>query len=217
MDTEYYYPFLGALAKLRKANISFVMSVRRSVRMELGSHWTNLNEILYLSIFGRSVEVTQVSLKSDKNNGYCARRPLRHFWYLTQFFLEWEMFQTTVAEEIKTYILGSKFFFFRKSCSLWDYVEKYCQRGRPHMTLGRMRIACWITKATHTHTHTHTHTKCNTHCFSTTTVARTRLNVTLQYTACLARYDSTLRKSTQAVTFPTFVQGVPGLNLYQDI
>jgi hypothetical protein len=33
---------LGALAKLRKATISFVMSVRLFVRMEqLGSYWTN--------------------------------------------------------------------------------------------------------------------------------------------------------------------------------
>ena len=23
--------------------------------------------------------------------------------------------------------------------------------------VGRMRFACWVTKATHTHTHTHTH------------------------------------------------------------
>jgi hypothetical protein len=27
------------------------------------------------------------------------------------------------------------------------------------MTIWLMRIACWITKATHTHTHTHTHTQ----------------------------------------------------------
>ena len=27
------------------------------------------------------------------------------------------------------------------------------------MTIRRMRIACWITKATDTHTHTHTHTE----------------------------------------------------------
>jgi len=26
--------------------------------------------------------------------------------------------------------------------------------GRPQMTVWRMRIACWITKGTHTHTHT---------------------------------------------------------------
>jgi hypothetical protein len=39
-------PFLGALAKLQKAIISFVMSVRLSVRMEqLGFHWTDFSEI----------------------------------------------------------------------------------------------------------------------------------------------------------------------------
>jgi hypothetical protein len=38
--------FLGALAKLRKATISFVMSVRLSVFIEqFGSHWTNFQEI----------------------------------------------------------------------------------------------------------------------------------------------------------------------------
>jgi len=29
------------------------------------------------------------------------------------------------------------------------------QPDRPQMTIWRMRIACWIPKATHTHTHTH--------------------------------------------------------------
>jgi len=37
---------LGAFAKLREVTISFVMSLRQSVRMEhLGSHWTDFNEI----------------------------------------------------------------------------------------------------------------------------------------------------------------------------
>jgi hypothetical protein len=37
---------LGAFAKVRRAAISFVMSVRPSVRMEqLGSQWTYFNEI----------------------------------------------------------------------------------------------------------------------------------------------------------------------------
>jgi len=40
------YTFLGAFAKLRKATINFVSSVRPSVRMEqLGSHWTDFHEI----------------------------------------------------------------------------------------------------------------------------------------------------------------------------
>jgi hypothetical protein len=60
---------LGAFAKLRKATISFVMSVRPSVSMEqLGSHWTDFHEIRYLRIFRNFVQKIQVSLKSDKNN-----------------------------------------------------------------------------------------------------------------------------------------------------
>jgi hypothetical protein len=34
-----------------------------------GSHWIDFHE-WYLSIFKKSVEKMQVSLKSDKNNGY---------------------------------------------------------------------------------------------------------------------------------------------------
>jgi len=35
-----------------------------------------------------------------------------HFWsYLTQFFLEWEMFQTKAVDKIKIHILFSVTFF----------------------------------------------------------------------------------------------------------
>ena len=41
-----------------------------SVGMEqLGSDWKDFDEILYFSIFRKSVEKIQVSLNSDKNNG----------------------------------------------------------------------------------------------------------------------------------------------------
>jgi len=47
------------------------MVVRLSVRMEqLGFHWTDFNKILYLHIFRKSLEIFQVLLKFDKNNGY---------------------------------------------------------------------------------------------------------------------------------------------------
>ena len=67
----------GAFAKLRKATISFFMSVslsiRQSVRMEhLVSHWADFHEILYLSFFLTSVK-TFFSLISDKDNGYFTR------------------------------------------------------------------------------------------------------------------------------------------------
>ena len=51
--------------------ISMTLSVRPSVRMEqLGSHWPDFHEILYLSMFRKSYEKIQVSLKFDKNNAY---------------------------------------------------------------------------------------------------------------------------------------------------
>jgi hypothetical protein len=52
------YPFLCAFAKLRKATISFVTSVRLSIHRheQLGPHWTHSHEILYLSIFRNFVE-----------------------------------------------------------------------------------------------------------------------------------------------------------------
>jgi len=39
------------------------------------------------------------------------------------------MFQTKVAEKIKTHFC-IQFFFLRKSCHLWDNVEKYCSVGQ---------------------------------------------------------------------------------------
>jgi hypothetical protein len=76
--------------------------------------------------------------------------------------------------------------FFLKSCRLWD-VEKYCRAGQASMTTWRMRIACWIPKATNTHT---SYMICDTlrlwntqYSSTTTTVVRTRLNVTL-YAHC---------------------------------
>jgi len=56
--------------------------------------------------------------------------------YLAHFFLEWEMFQTTVVEKIKTHCLCPRTFFFRKSYHLWDNVETCCTAGQA--TYGNM-------------------------------------------------------------------------------
>jgi len=62
---------LGAFATMRKATISLGVSVRPSVCMEqLGCHRMDFHEIQYLSTLWKSVKKIQVSLKSDKNNGY---------------------------------------------------------------------------------------------------------------------------------------------------
>jgi hypothetical protein len=65
------FPLSGALAKLRKATVSIVMSVCLSSRTEeLSSRWTDLCKISYLGIFRKYVEKTHVRFKSDKNYGY---------------------------------------------------------------------------------------------------------------------------------------------------
>jgi hypothetical protein len=96
--------------------------------------------------------------------------------HLAHFFLESEMFQTKVVEKIKTHILCSATFFFEKRavCEImWKNIVE--QPERPQMTIWRMRIAYWITKA-----QINTLRLSNTHCFSTATmVKRPRLNITL--------------------------------------
>jgi len=78
-----YLWILGTFVKLRKATISFVISVCTVVRVrpsvltgKLRSHGTGFHVIRYLSILLKSVEKLQVSLKSNNNNGHCTWRAL---------------------------------------------------------------------------------------------------------------------------------------------
>jgi hypothetical protein len=65
---------MGASVKLREVTISFfVMFVRTE---QLGSHWTDFHEILYLRIFRKCVQKIRFSIKSVKKNGYFKRRPM---------------------------------------------------------------------------------------------------------------------------------------------
>jgi hypothetical protein len=50
--------------------------------------------------------------------------------YLSQFFLEWEMFQTKVVEKIKTHFFTSNNFLVWKSCLLWHNVAKHSATGQ---------------------------------------------------------------------------------------
>ena len=131
---------------MRKATVGFIMSVcvpaclsiRLSVRIgQLGSHRTDFYEIWYLSIFRKSVEKIQVFVKSDKNNGYFA---WRHSTYILPRWILLRM---------------RSIFSPWKSCRSWDNVEKKSGRTRQVKEgniIRRMRLACWITKATNTHT-----------------------------------------------------------------
>ena len=134
--------FRGAFAKLRKATISFVISVRPSVRMErLGSHWTDFHEFGYLNIFRKSVEKIQDSLKSYQNNEHCTRRPIYIFYCIPLSYSQNEKcFRQNVADKTKTHIL------------CYERFKIIVEPDRPQMTIGRKRIACWIPKPKNTHT-----------------------------------------------------------------
>ena len=59
-------------------------------------------------------------------------------------------------ENQNTYFMLNNF--SRKSCRLWDDVEKYGRAGEAtgDDIIRCIRFACWLAKVTHTHTHTHT-------------------------------------------------------------
>jgi len=125
---------------------------------QLGYHRTDFHELWYLKIFRKSVEKIQVTLKSDKNEDQ-----FTFLSYIAHFFLEWEIFETKVAEKIKTHVLCS-IFLFRKSCLLWNNVEKYCRAGQT--TDGNMAHANCILD---TYDYKHTLRICSTYWFSAAT------------------------------------------------
>jgi hypothetical protein len=67
-----------AFAKLRKATISFVMSIRLSVclsvHLSAWKNWTTTGRVLmkldFFSFLQKSVQKIQISVKSNKKNGY---------------------------------------------------------------------------------------------------------------------------------------------------
>jgi len=142
---------LGAFAKQRKATISFVVSVRPSVRIEqLGSHWTDFHYIWHLCIFRKSVEKIQVSLKSDKNNGTLHED--RYVFLIISRLILLRMRNVSDKscwENQKTRIMFKNFIFENRA--VYEMWKNTVLRGRPQMAIWRMRIAYWITTATYTH------------------------------------------------------------------
>ena len=140
-----------------------------SIRMEqLVCHWTYFYEIWYLRIcrkFSKRLNCYWV----DENNRYFTwttgtlhEQPVLymntsvHLWYyVAEFFLERDTFQTKIVGAVKTHILCSIILLW-KSFPLRDDVENYSrergrERERPQLTIKYMHIACWIQMAPITH------------------------------------------------------------------
>ena len=75
-----------------------------------------------------------------------------HLWYLAEFFLGWEMFQTKVVEAVKTHFMFNNF--FPENRAVYEIMwKKFCTAGQAtdDNIIRRMRIVRWITKVTDTH------------------------------------------------------------------
>jgi len=147
---------LDAFAKLLQETISFVtcfcLPACLSVHTEqLRSFWTDFNWIWCLRISPKSVKF-QVSLKYDKKSGYFTR--IRSYVYNNVSFsssYNAKCFRQKSwrKSEIKFCV---KKIFYPKNLAIFKIVWKnIVERGRPHMTIWRMRFACWVTKATNTY------------------------------------------------------------------
>ena len=172
---------------MRKATISFVMSVclsawnnmaptgRIFMKFDIGAFSENLSTVLKFHYNRLRITGT---LHNDKYT---------FLSYLAQFFIEWEIFQTKFLHKNRNTHLIFKnlfFFFFRKSCGLWDIAENYSRAGQAtddNTVHAHCMLDTWGYKDTLR--------ICNTYCFSTATmVGRWHVSVTLYvlYIACLA-------------------------------
>ena len=155
-----------------KATINLLVSVYTPEKH--GSHCTDFHEIWWVLIFKKYVEKITVSLKSDKNNGYCTLITI-HKFFITLIRIVLRMRNTShrsYRENQNThFVFNNDFLLFRKSPCLWDNVQKYSMawQATDKSTKQRVRFACWIPRL---HTHTHTHTIHHTSCFCVTTIIR---------------------------------------------
>jgi hypothetical protein len=102
---------------------------------QLGTHFKDFREIWYFNIFRKYVEKINVSLKSDKNNGYFTRRLTYIYECLAKFVLEWEIFQTKIVEKIKPHIFVFNNFFPENRAVCERMWKNMVEPDRPQMTI----------------------------------------------------------------------------------
>ena len=142
-----------------------------SVRMgELGSHWKDFREIWHLKFYRISVEKIQVSLQSDRNNGYFT-------WRLCTFMMTYHWLLLEMKKYLKENCREIQNIFHVKIVPFMGWRGKISQSRAGHG---------WPYNTEHAHCmlyiedYRHTLRICNTYWFYTATVAtKTLLNITL--------------------------------------
>jgi len=117
--------YLGESEILRKATISFVISVCLSVSLTAWKNWAptrrNFMKFDIWICFGNLLRKFKFNYNRKIIRGTLHKDQYKILLCLTKCFLKLEVFQTKFVETIKTHILCS-ITFFRKSCHLWDKV-----------------------------------------------------------------------------------------------
>ena len=177
---------------MRKGTLIIFMSVCPSVRREqLGSHYTDFDEIWCLSFGRKSVKKIQVSLKSDNNNGYFTRR---RFHICDNISLN-SLIMRNVSNKSCRENRHTRFFvgnYFPENVGVNDMnVEKFggareaADDNMAALYAGYIRLH--TRKHTSMHPYSHTHKYVILIAFPRQQVLWTRLSVTL-YVHCLFSY-----------------------------
>ena len=151
-------------AKLRKATISFVMSVRLSVRMEqLGSQWTDFDKIWCLGFFPKISPENSTSIKIwQKITGTLHEHD---FAFMT--ICRWVLLRTrnvsnkNCRENQSTYFMFINF--FSEHRVFYEIMSKNLVESERPPTIWRLRVACCISKATCAKVHSRVRARIHTH------------------------------------------------------
>jgi hypothetical protein len=137
--------FLGEFAKLRKATVSFVMSVLPfpcNISAPTGRNFIKFD----ISVFFGNPSKKNYLIKTRQERKVFYIKTNKRFWsYVARFFLEWIIFQTKFVEKIDIHILCS--IFFSENHAVYQIMWK----NRPEMTIWHIRIVLWVPDIT-THT-----------------------------------------------------------------
>ena len=157
------FHFLHSFAKLRKATISFIMSVRPSAWKNSASTRQVFMKI-YIWVFSQICRKKFKLNKNRKRITVILHEDEQHtFWIICRSLLL-RMSNVPSCRDNRSTLLCSITFFSKIVPFMRECGKIGVQPDRPQMTIWRMRIAYWIHKATKTLR------MCNTYCFSTATI-----------------------------------------------
>jgi hypothetical protein len=122
---------LEPFAKLQKATINFVMSVRIEQFGTSGRTFIKFDIWIFFEIYRKN----HVSLIYEKNNGYLRKEPRTFLTICCYILLKMRNFSDKIAEKIKTHYILNNIFFFGNLAVYEIMWKNMLEPGRPQMTI----------------------------------------------------------------------------------